>query len=67
MPKKRDIEANPARGKRGDFERVTITMPPEMLDALEDIRRKRKRAKEKNSDISSLIREAIVYWLGRTA
>lgn len=64
MEKKSEkIIPNPDRGNRGDFERLTITMPPEMVDALEDIRRHRKRAKEKNSDISSLIREAVAFWV----
>lgn len=60
-PKK--IIPNPERGNRGDFEKLTITMPPDMVEALELIRRQRKRAKEKDTDISSLIREAVVYWL----
>jgi len=60
---KHKIIANPRRGERGGFEKITITMPPEMVEALEDVRRKRKRAKEKNTDISSLIREAVAYWL----
>ena len=62
-PKK--LVPNPERGNRGDFERLTITMSPEMVEALEMIRRQRKRAKEKDTDISSLIREAVAYWLDR--
>jgi len=63
--KAKKIIANPDRGSRGDFERLTITMHPDMVEALEGIRRQRKRAKEKDSDISSLIREAVAYWLDR--
>jgi hypothetical protein len=60
-PKK--IITNPERGSRGDFERLTITMHPEMVGALEAVRRQRKNAKEKNTEISSLIREAVAFWL----
>lgn len=60
-PKK--LNPNPARGDRGGFERLTITMPPSMVEALEQIRRQRKRAREKDFDISSLIREAVAFWL----
>ena len=61
--KAKTLIPNPERGNRGDFERLTITMPPDMVEALELIRRQRKRAKEKNTDLSSLIREAVALWL----
>jgi len=63
MKDAKKIVPNPERGQRGDFGKLTITMPPEMIDALEDVRRQRKKAKEKNSDMSSLIREAVSEWL----
>jgi hypothetical protein len=62
-PKK--LVPNPERGHRGDFERLTITMPPEMVEDLEIIRRQRKRAKEKNTDISRIIREVVAFWLDK--
>lgn len=57
------IIPNPERGERGDFGKLSITMPQEMIDALDDIKRQRRRAKEKNGDFSSLIREAVAFWL----
>lgn len=60
------FEPNPERGKRGDFSKITITMPLDMIEALEAIRMKKKRAKERNADMSSLIREAVANWLSRT-
>ncbi len=64
MPdRKKPLDPNPARGNRGDFEKLTITMPPDMVDALESMRRQRKRAKSGNADLSSIIREAVAFWL----
>ena len=34
--KTKKIVANPERGNRGDFERLSITMPPDMIEALQD-------------------------------
>ncbi|WP_298506683.1 hypothetical protein [uncultured Sphaerochaeta sp.] len=62
-----NIEPNPAQGQKGDFERLTITMPMDMVEMLEKIRMQRKRAKQKNTTISSLIREAVVEWLNKNA
>lgn len=53
----------PRTGKPGDFEKLTITMPPDMVDSLESIRRQRKRSKSGNADLSSIIREAVAFWL----
>ncbi len=61
--RKKPLDPNPARGSRGDFEKLTITMPPNMVDALENIRRQRKRTKSGNADLSSIIREAVAFWL----
>lgn len=61
--RKKPLDPNPARGNRGDFEKLTITMPPDMVDSLESIRRQRKRSKSGNADLSSIIREAVAFWL----
>ena len=61
--RKKPLDPNPARGNRGDFEKLTITMPPDMVDSLENIRRQRKRSKSGNADLSSIIREAVAFWL----
>ena len=61
--RKKPLDPNPARGNRGDFEKLTITMPPDMVDTLENIRRQRKRTKSGNADLSSIIREAVAFWL----
>lgn len=61
--KPRKIIPNPVRGERGNFRGLSITMPEEMIEELESIRRHMKRAREKNADMSSLIREAVAFWL----
>lgn len=59
----RKIIPNPDRGERGNFRGLSITMPIEMIEELESIRTKMRRAREKNADLSSLIREAVAFWL----
>lgn len=54
---------NPARGERGDFLKVTITLPPEMLGNLKRLGIDRKMRGEKDTDVSSLIREALSQFL----
>lgn len=58
-PKPSNIEANAPRGERSNFLKVTITLPIEMLEALRNIGMEKKRRGEKDSDVSSLIREAV--------
>ena len=53
------IEANIPRGERANFLKLTITMPPAMLIALRSIGLKRKVVGRKDTDTSSLIREAL--------
>jgi len=57
------IGVNPARGERGDFKRITITMSPEMLAELKILGARRQAKGEKNTDVSSLIREAVAEML----
>jgi transcriptional regulator of met regulon len=65
-PKSRSkLVANPEHGEKGDFVRCTITLPPEVYKILNDEAGRRKMAKEKNSQISAIIREAVVAMLSR--
>lgn len=56
-------EANPVRGDRGDFLRLTVTMSPQLMEGLELERLRRKKQGLKNNDISSLIRHAVAKFL----
>lgn len=53
------IEANVPRGERTNFHKLTITMSHEMLSAIRSIGLKRKSEGRKDTDTSSLIREAL--------
>ncbi len=57
--------ANIPRGQRGDFQRLTIMVPPAILEQLRIVSAKRKAAGEKNVDVSSLAREALTEWLDK--
>lgn len=54
---------NPIRGERGDFLKVTITLPPDMLANLKRLGIERKLKGMKDTDVSSLIREALTNFL----
>ena len=56
-------KANPIRGERGDFLKVTITLPPDMLADLKRLGIERKLQGLKDTDTSSLIREAVTKLL----
>ena len=51
--------ANPERGQRGGFLKLTITMPAEMLTELKMLGMKRRTGGEKDTGVSELIREAV--------
>ena len=53
------LEANPERGHRGDFLKITVTMPAKMLGDLKTFGLRRRARGEKDTDISSLVREAV--------
>jgi|SaaInlStandDraft_4_1057021.scaffolds.fasta_scaffold118175_1 hypothetical protein len=63
VPTKKGIEANPARGQRGDFLKVTITLPHDIIAELKTVGLQRRFAGMKDTDISSLLREAAVDFL----
>ncbi len=51
------------RGERGDFLKTTITISAEMLTELRSLGMKRKSAKQKDTDTSALVREALIDFL----
>lgn len=51
------------RGQRGDYLKVTITLPPEMISSLKQLGIERKLSGDKDFDVSSLIRESLENFL----
>jgi hypothetical protein len=58
-------DPNPDKGERGDFLRVTVTLPEQMIGELQSLGRRRKRNKKKNTTISALVREFVAEGLKR--
>jgi len=56
-------EANPARGQRGEYPKITITVSPEILTALRMMQAQRQGRGLPNHGLSEIIREAVTYWL----
>ncbi len=56
---------NPARGLRGDFQKVTITLPMDMLRDLRLLGLARRAEGAKSTGVSELVREAIDALLER--
>ena len=61
--KPKTLEPNPERGMRGDFLKVAITMPVEMLTQVKVLGLRRRAAGQKDTDVSSLFREAMAEFL----
>ena len=63
------LEANPPHSRRGEFVKVTVTLPPEVYGLIAQEAMRRKMAKERDPLISAIVREAIVAYLeaGRVA
>jgi hypothetical protein len=57
------LEANPPRGEKGDFRKVSITIPPEAYEKLVRESARRKIAGEPNQLLSALVREAVIQYL----
>ena len=53
------------RGERADFLKITVTLPSDLLAELKSLGIQRKAAKMKDTDTSSLIREAIIEFLNK--
>lgn len=54
------VDPNPPKGEKGDFLKVTVSLSPEIYELLGAESTRRKTAKEKDSAISAIIREAVV-------
>jgi hypothetical protein len=57
------IKANPAHGEKGDFRKVTVTLPPEAYRLLVEESARRKIAGDPNHLLASIVREAVVSHL----
>ena len=60
-------EPNPERGLRGDFLKITVTIPARMLGDLKILGLRRRATGQKDTDISSLVREAVADLLRKEA
>jgi hypothetical protein len=58
-------EANPPHGEKGDFIKVTVTLPPDIYQMIMAEAVRRKMHKERNPQLSAVIREAVVQYLER--
>jgi hypothetical protein len=59
------VNPNPPHGEKGDFRKLTITLPPEAYELLVQESARRKIAKDRNHLLSSIIREAVMEYLGQ--
>lgn len=57
------LEPNPPHGEKGDFVKITITLPPGVFTLLAEEATRRKARKEKNAQVSAILREAAVAYL----
>jgi hypothetical protein len=58
-------EPNPPHGEKGDFIKVTVTLPPAVYQLIMAEVVQRKMRKERNPQLSAVIREAVVQYLER--
>jgi hypothetical protein len=61
--KRTTIEPNPPHGEKGEFRKITITLPPAAYELLLRETTRRKLAGEKDHLVSSVVREAILSYL----
>jgi hypothetical protein len=59
------FDANPPRGEKGTFRKLTITVPPELYQRLLRESARRKITGEPNQLLSGLLREAVYQYLER--
>ena len=55
-----ELIANRSHGDKGDHIKITVTLPPEVYRLIANEVTRRKLAKEPNSQLSAIIREALV-------
>jgi hypothetical protein len=60
-------DVNPPRGEKGDFRKVTMTLPQWAYQKLIEESARRKIAGEPNQLLSALLREAVTEYLTRLA
>ena len=58
------VEVHRPYGERGDFEKVTVTLPSEVRGLLLDESLRRKKERSKDWPIAAIVREAIAAYLG---
>ncbi len=56
-------DANTPHGEKGSFRKVTVTLPPDLYEALIRESARRKIAGEPNQLVSALLREAVTRYL----
>jgi hypothetical protein len=56
-------EANPPYGEKGEFRKITVTVPPDIYERLVRESARRKIAGEPNQLLSALMREALYRYL----
>ena len=54
---------NPPRGEKGDFLKITVTLDPATYELIATEAMRRKMAKEKDAQLSAVIREAVAQYL----
>lgn len=57
-----NMEANPIRGARGDFLKLSVTLSPDTYRLVMEEVVRRKSTKEVDPNISAILREAIVAY-----
>lgn len=62
-PEGQGIEINRPYGERGDFEKVTVTLPADVRAMLLDESLRRKKDRSKEWPIAAIVREAIAAYL----
>lgn len=60
---RRAEDPNPPHGEKGNFRKVTITLPPAAYERLIQESARRKIAGEPNQLLSALLREAVTHYL----
>jgi transcriptional regulator of met regulon len=63
--KETNWEANPPYGERGNYRKLTVTLPQEVYERLIRESARRKIAGEPNQMLSALLREALSAYLER--
>lgn len=59
------IEAHRPHGEKGDFLKVTATLSPEVYELLSAEMLRRKLARLPNAQLSAILREAVLAYLGQ--